>query len=123
MGYVLGAITTGVIIRWVHLLAAILWLGGMIFATFPLMPSLRGAVDPAANAMIVGRVVRRFRLMVGGSISLLAGTGILNTSWPSASASPPCYWPISSGSCRRLIAVCKGFWLAEQPPIYRAYAM
>ena len=57
-----------------HLLAAILWVGGMSFAHFCLRPAAAG-LDPAARLPLFRRTLDRFFQIVLGSILVLLLTG------------------------------------------------
>lgn len=61
-----------------HLLAAVLWVGGMAFALLALRPSL-GLLPPPARLTLLGAVLRRFFLIVWHAmpILLLTGYGLL----------------------------------------------
>jgi uncharacterized membrane protein len=64
-----------VVLTVVHLLAAIAWLGGMIFHIFVLDPVFRDNEVSYQSAWLLGLMEARFRKMVGGSIALLLATG------------------------------------------------
>ncbi len=68
--------TAHVLLTVVHLLAAIAWLGGMVFHLFVLDPVVRRGEVSFATAAMIAQVERRFRVLVGTSIALLAGSGI-----------------------------------------------
>jgi uncharacterized membrane protein len=56
-----------------HILSAVIWVGGMLFAYFVLRPSL-GELEPAQRLALWRRVFARFFLWVWGSvIGLLVG--------------------------------------------------
>ena len=66
-----------VVIRWVHALAAVAWVGGSIFYFVALRPSLRRAGEDGA---LVGRLAgAEFRGLVSGAIAVLALTGVILT--------------------------------------------
>ena len=58
-----------------HLLAAIAWLGGMIFHIFVLDPVFRDNEVTFQSARLLALMEARFRTLVGGSIALLLATG------------------------------------------------
>ena len=58
-----------------HLLAAIAWLGGMIFHVFVLDPVYRDNEVNFQSAYLLALMEARFRKLVGGSIALLVSTG------------------------------------------------
>jgi uncharacterized membrane protein len=61
-----------------HLLATVIWIGGMAFVILVLEPSL-GAVDPAERGKIMGIVGKRFAIIAWISILVLLVTGFLKT--------------------------------------------
>ena len=58
-----------------HLMAAIAWLGGMIFHVFVLDPVFRDNEVSFQSARLLALMEARFRKLVGGSIALLLATG------------------------------------------------
>jgi copper resistance protein D len=52
-------------IRWLHLLATITWVGGMVFIALVLVPVARGLVDPALRSRLVQDAGRRFARLAG----------------------------------------------------------
>src|ERR1700733_503113 len=67
-----------VVLKVLHLLFAVLWVGGMFFAYFVLRPSLV-AIDPPQRMLLHTRVFRRFFLLVWHAmpIMLISGFGML----------------------------------------------
>ncbi len=59
----------------VHLLAAIAWLGGMIFHIVVLDPVFRKNEVTFQSAFLLALMEQRFRKLVGTSIALLVGSG------------------------------------------------
>ncbi len=62
---------------WVHLLAAMLWLGGMLFLIFVLVPALRGE-SGELRGRLVDTVGLRFRTVGWTCLLLLLLTGSAN---------------------------------------------
>ena len=60
---------------WIHLLATVVWLGGMAFILLVASPSARRAVGEDA-AKVMGEVTRRFTPLANGSILLLLLSGL-----------------------------------------------
>ncbi len=78
---------------WIHLIAAVSWVGGTIFLSLVLAPSYRSmASKPDAGALF--RVTaRRFRLVVWSAVAVLLLTGpmlVLSHEWP---LFEPARWP------------------------------
>lgn len=63
------------LMHWVHLLAAIAWIGGLTYIVFVLFPVV-AAIDPIARATLAPRLIRRFLVLVWTSIVLLLVTGL-----------------------------------------------
>lgn len=64
-------------VRFVHLLAAVTWIGGMIFVAFVLEPVLRKTA-PEQRMQLYDAVGRRFLYVGWGTLAVLIATGILN---------------------------------------------
>lgn len=62
----------------VHVLAAMLWLGGMFFLAAVGAPVLRAVEPPSLRAELFRRLGERFRGVGWGAIGVLVATGVLN---------------------------------------------
>jgi copper resistance protein D len=62
----------------IHLLAALLWLGGMFFLGAVGAPVLRSIEPPALRAELFTRLGERFRIVGWIAIGVLLVTGVLN---------------------------------------------
>ena len=62
----------------VHVLAALLWLGGMFFLAAVGAPVLRAVEPPALRAQLFARLGERFRTVGWWTIAVLIVTGTLN---------------------------------------------
>jgi uncharacterized membrane protein len=62
----------------IHILSAIVWVGGMFFVALVLVPVAR-KLPTADRAELLDRLGRRFRLVGWIAIVLLLATGLLNT--------------------------------------------
>lgn len=60
--------------RFLHVSAAILWMGGMAFVVLALRPAL-GPVEPPLRVRVLREVLRRFFIVVATSIAVLLPTG------------------------------------------------
>ena len=67
--------TVPVALTALHILAAVAWLGGMIFHIFVLDPVFRDNEVSFQSAYLLALMEGRFRKLVGGSIALLLATG------------------------------------------------
>lgn len=64
------------ILIWVHILAAMFWIGGMLFFSLVLVPSLRG-LPPPQRADLMSRIGQRYRRAGWISLAVLLATGLL----------------------------------------------
>lgn len=67
------------ILRAMHLLAVVIWAGGMIFFTLVVMPSIRRGLAPSQRQELIQVLGRRYRVMGWASIAVLLITGSLMT--------------------------------------------
>ncbi len=65
------------VLRWAHVLAAIVAMGGLVFARFALLPAL-SEVDEAGRDRIHDAIRRRWLPWVIGAITVLLGSGLAN---------------------------------------------
>ena len=65
-----------VISNFLHLLATVTWIGGMLFVNLVLMPSLT-AIDPPQRGKLMGAIAKRFAILSWGSIVILLVTGVI----------------------------------------------
>jgi uncharacterized membrane protein len=72
-------ITIWAVIRWLHLLSAMAWIGGMIFILVVLLPILRATMPPVERALVVARVGRRYATVSWVALAVLVVTGFFNT--------------------------------------------
>jgi putative copper resistance protein D len=63
---------------WLHMLAAVVWIGGMAFLSLVLVPSLGILNNQAGSQELLKRAARRFQRIVWASIVVLIGTGMVN---------------------------------------------
>ncbi len=61
-----------------HVLAATIWIGGMLFLSLVLIPGLRGLDDPALRSRLIQTVGIRFRLVGWICLGTLLFTGVTN---------------------------------------------
>src|SRR5512134_1899827 len=60
---------------WIHLLAAISWIGGMMFLSLVLAPLFRRVGLSGERLLLFRDIARRFRVLVWLDMGLLVGTG------------------------------------------------
>jgi uncharacterized membrane protein len=84
---------------YLHILAALLWLGGMIFLALVAVPSLRAMEDPVARSRLLAAVGRRFRVVGWAAIGVLAVTGVVNAvgRWGGAALLTGGFWQSEPG--------------------------
>lgn len=78
---------------WLHLLAAIAWIGGMVFLSAILMPVLRREGLSEARITVLNMSARRFRVLVWGAVAVLLTTGPLLLAYRGLSLIHPESWP------------------------------
>ncbi|MBX3653617.1 MAG: CopD family protein [Ramlibacter sp.] len=59
-----------------HLVAAILWMGGMAFLMLALRPAVQAQLEPAVRLPLMATVLGRFFVMVWLSVIVLLATGL-----------------------------------------------
>ena len=65
-------------LRWLHVVAAMTWIGGMLFIALVLVPVTRGLEDAALRARLFHRTGVRFRTVGWIAIAVLVVTGLGN---------------------------------------------
>lgn len=83
-------------LQFIHLAAAILWLGGMGFMLIALRPVLGVSLAPAQGLLLLTQVLRRFFALVWGAVLALLGSGALMFMLAGAQAAP-LGWHIMAG--------------------------
>jgi len=66
----------GIIASWLHLLATVIWIGGMSFNIWILRPSM-GVLDPSQRVKLVHAVLKRFIYLAWACIAILTVTGVV----------------------------------------------
>ncbi len=66
------------LLRWIHVLAAATWIGGMLFIALVLVPVTRRLDDAALRTRLIRDTGRRFRTVGWIALGLLVLTGIGN---------------------------------------------
>ena len=64
------------LLLFLHLAAAIFWMGGMAFTVLALRPALHAQLQPPVRLPLIVQVLRRFFVVVIASIALLLASGV-----------------------------------------------
>lgn len=82
-------------LRWLHVLAAITWLGGMLFIALVLVPITRQIEDASLRTRLVQALGLRFRTVSWIALGVLVATGLANL-WlhPFLLGFPRFYWKL-----------------------------
>ena len=64
-------------LRWLHVMSAVIWLGGMVFIALILIPVTRRVQDPLVRAELISETGKRFRTVGWIALGLLVATGVL----------------------------------------------
>jgi uncharacterized membrane protein len=88
-------VSLSLVLRFVHVLPALTWIGGMLFIAFVLVPVAR-RYEPALRTRLVRETGMRFRTVGWIAIAVLVTSGALN-SWlrPELLSLPRFYWKVS----------------------------
>ncbi len=68
----------GLLFRWLHVLTAVVAVGGLLFLRLILHPAARDALSSDQHDALRERVMRRWRVVVFSSIAVLFVTGMYN---------------------------------------------
>lgn len=101
------------LVMWIHLLAVIAWIGGLLFFTLVLRPVLRALPDASQPAETLRRVGRRFRTVAWISLVTLILTGAGNILHEGGSARIATAWGAVLMLKLLLVAVAVGLTLVH----------
>ena len=82
-----------VFLVWLHVLAAVSWIGGMIFLSLVLAPLVRNRKAAPEFMALFRSAARRFRFVVWGAIAVLLSTGPVLLLQRGLSLLNPTEWP------------------------------
>lgn len=102
-----------VLLVWLHLLAAISWIGGTIFLSVVLAPVLKREPFASQKALLFRTVARRFRVVVWVAITALLFTGPLLLHQRGISIADPSRWPMVLVVKLGLVAILLLFTVAH----------
>jgi copper resistance protein D len=80
-------------LMWLHLLAAVGWIGGMLFLSVVLVPVLRREPFASQRAVLIRTTALRFRAVVWSAITVLLMTGPLLLHERGIPITDPSRWP------------------------------
>ena len=63
---------------WLHILAAIIWIGGLVFQVLVVFPTLARAAPSAERTRLALGLEARFRMIVWPAVGLVLFTGLVN---------------------------------------------
>lgn len=63
---------------WLHIVAATLWVGGMLFLVLVVVPALKTLPDRRLAVLLIRETGRRFRTVGWAALGVLTATGITN---------------------------------------------
>lgn len=66
------------VITWVHITAAMFWIGGMLFFVLVFIPSLQEDLSNTQKTALISRVGKRFRKSGWIALGVLFGSGLLS---------------------------------------------
>ncbi|HJR01972.1 MAG TPA: DUF4149 domain-containing protein [Methylomirabilota bacterium] len=103
------------LVRWLHVLAAITWIGGMLFIALVLVPSARRLEDPTLRTRLIQETGRRFRTIGWLALGGLVVTGLLNL-WmhPVLLSSPRFHWKLGLVVLALILSAFHDFVLAPR---------
>jgi uncharacterized membrane protein len=78
---------------WLHLLAAVVWIGGMTFLSLVLVPVLKRDGRVGEHAALFKTVALRFRSLVWGAMAILVASGPVLAANRAIPLAEPGRWP------------------------------
>lgn len=82
-----------IVLVWLHLLAAISWIGGMVFLSVVLAPLVRGRKAAPEFTALFRSAALRFRIVVWTAMAVLLTTGSLLLRQRGIASTIPSLWP------------------------------
>jgi uncharacterized membrane protein len=94
-----------VLLVWFHVVAAISWIGGMIFLSVVLVPVLKSVPFASQRALLFRTIALRFRVVVWGAIAVLLFTGPLLLHQRGIPIMNPSGWPVVLAAKLELVTI------------------
>ena len=103
------------VLRWLHVLATITWIGGMLFIALVVVPVTRRLDDAAWRTRLVQEIGTRFRTVGWIALALLVVTGLGNL-WlrPYLLWVPRFHWKLGLVVLALVLSVCHDFILGPR---------
>jgi putative copper resistance protein D len=101
----LAAAMMMILLVWLHVLAAVSWIGGSIFLSVVLVPVLRREPFASQKALLFRTTALRFRVVVWGAIATLLLTGPLLLHQRGIPIADPAGWPMVLSVKLGLVAI------------------
>jgi uncharacterized membrane protein len=99
-----------------HLLAVVVWVGGMFFAHFCLRPAALATLQPPQRLPLMSATLARFFVAVACSLILLWGSGMaMFAQFAAASGKPPMSWNLMAIVGVVMTGVFLVIWLRAHP--------
>ena len=95
-------------VRWIHVIAAVVWVGGNLILAMVIVPHFRQSLPPVERIKLLMQIGKRFEPVVWGCIGVLFFTGIVNIFFSIDITSPS---PISNAFMRTLLIKIGLFFL------------
>ena len=94
-----------VLLVWLHVIAAVSWIGGTIFLSVVLVPVLKREPFSSQRTLFFRTIARRFRVVVWGAITVLLFTGPLLLYKRGIPIAEPSGWPMVLATKLGLVAI------------------
>lgn len=103
------------LVRWIHVLSAITWVGGMLFIALVLVPVTRTLQDSALRARLVQETGVRFRTIGWIALGLMILTGLGNLLYrPYLLNAPRFHWKLGLVGLALVLSVLHDFVLGPR---------
>ena len=66
------------LILWIHVIAAVIWVGGNLILAMVIVPHFRQSLPPVERIQLLMQIGKRFEPIVWGCVGVLFFTGIIN---------------------------------------------
>ena len=66
------------LVRWIHVIAAVVWIGGNLILAMVIVPYFRQNLPPIQRIKLLTQIGKRFEPIVWGCVGILFFTGLIN---------------------------------------------